>query len=250
MGSPLYATGKEAWPDVELAAEAFEAHVARLAAPPADDFAADLFLACACAQGSKPAIDHFERRYLPELDRGFAKIDATREERAEARQQLLERLFVKKKIADYAATGPLALWLRVCALRTLQNVVTRKPRETSIESELLDALPTETVDPELAHLQSLYRTAFREAFAAGLASLSTDDRALLHQRFIGGLTQGQLADAYDVHVNTIARWLERARTNIEQAIYRNLEDTLKVKGDELKSILRLVRSQLDISWSG
>src|SRR5262249_7449832 len=151
------------------------------------DFAADLYLACACAEGSKPAIDRFQATHLAEIARGFAKVTATDEERAEARQQLLERLFVKKKIADYAATGPVPLWLRVAGRRTRHNVVARKPKEPSVESELLDALPAETVDPELLHFQSLYRAAFREAFAAGLRGLSIEDRALLHQRFVGRL---------------------------------------------------------------
>jgi RNA polymerase sigma-70 factor, ECF subfamily len=245
----LYRRGREAWPDVELAEETFAAHVARVGEP-ALDFAGDLYLACALAEGSKVAMEKFEASYLRELEGGFAKVNATAEERAEARQQLLERLFVKKKIADYAATGPLALWLRVAALRTLHNVVARKPKETSIETELIDALPADTVDPELAHLQSLYRTAFKEAFASALKSMSIEDRALLHQRFIGQLTQPQLAASYQVHVNTIARWLERARQSLESAIYRDLEARLKVSGDELKSILRLVRSQLDVSLGG
>jgi RNA polymerase sigma-70 factor (ECF subfamily) len=242
----LYARGREAWPDVELSREAFDLRASQLS-DPALDFAGDLYLACACAEGSKRATDHFERKFLPELERGFAKVGATEEERAEARQQLLERLFVKKKIADYAASGPLALWLRVAALRTLHNVVTRKPKEISVENELLEALPAESVDPELLHLQNLYRAAFKEAFNAGLKSMSVEDRALLHQRFVGQLTQQQLADAYDVHVNTIARWLERARKTLESAIYRDLESRLEVKGEELESILRLVRSQLDVS---
>jgi RNA polymerase sigma-70 factor (ECF subfamily) len=242
----LYARGREAWPELELSEDAFVAHASRHGEASAD-FAADLFLACACAEGVSNAIERFEEKLLPELERGFAKVTATPEERAEAKQQLLERLFVKGKIADYAATGPLALWVRVAALRTLHNVVVRKPKETSIETELLDALPAESVDPELLHLQNLYRAAFREAFAAGLAVLSVEDRALLHQRFIGGLTQQQLAAAYQVHVNTIARWLEKAREKLESAIHRDLELRLKVNRDELKSILRLVRSQLDIS---
>lgn len=245
----LHARGREAWPDLEISEEDFAAHVSRLS-DPSPDFAADLYLACACALGSNRAIQHFEERYMKEIERGFAKVSASEEERAEAKQQLLERLFVKRKIADYAATGPLVLWLRVAALRTLHNVVARKPKETSIEQELLDALPAENVDPELLHLKSLYRAAFREAFASGVAALSVEDRALLHQRFVGNLTQPQLAEAYDVHVNTIARWIEKARQTLERAIYRDLESRLDVKGEELESILRLVRSQLDVSLGG
>src|SRR5262252_8888986 len=101
----LYSSGKRAWPDVELSEERFRAHLEKLGGEPSPDFAADLYLACACAEGSERAIDAFEKKYLPEIDRGFAKVTASDDERADARQQLLERLFVKKKIADYAGTG-------------------------------------------------------------------------------------------------------------------------------------------------
>ena len=55
----LYARGREAWPDVELSREAFDLRASQLS-DPALDFAGDLYLAVACTEGSKAAIDRFQ----------------------------------------------------------------------------------------------------------------------------------------------------------------------------------------------
>ena len=63
-------------------------------------------------------------------------------------------------------------------------------------------------------------------------------------------SQEDLAEAYAVHVNTIARWLARARTSLEDGVRAALRSRLKVGEGQFTSILRLVRSQLDVSLGG
>jgi RNA polymerase sigma-70 factor (ECF subfamily) len=212
-------------------------------------FAEDLALAFACGRGSRAAMERFEREYAGEVDRAFRRMNAGTLQASDVRQQVLEKLFVgeRPKILDYSGQGPLRVWLRVAALRLLTNLVTRAPRETPLEDELLAAEPLAGADPELEHMRNLYRAEFKQAFAAAVAALDVDDRVLLHQRFASRLSMEELAAAHDVHVNTASRWLQRARTALERAVRDDLQRRLRVSEGQLQSILRLVQSQLDIT---
>ena len=212
-------------------------------------FADDLYLAFACGRGSRSAVQRFERDYGDEIDRAFRRMNAGTLQLSDVRQQVLEKLLVgeRPKILDYSGQGPLRVWLRVAALRLLTNLVTRAPRETPLEDELLAAAPLATADPELEHMRQLYRAEFKQAFAAAVAALDVDDRVLLHQRFASRLSMEELAAAHDVHVNTVSRWLQRARATLETAIREDLRRRLRVSDDQLQSILRLVQSQLDVT---
>ena len=212
-------------------------------------FADDLYLAFACGRGSRAAIERFERDHGGEVDRAFRRMNAGTLQLSDVRQQVLEKLFVgdRPKILDYSGQGPLRVWLRVAALRLLTNLVTRAPRETPLEDELLAAEPLATADPELEHMRRLYRAEFKEAFAGAVQALGVDDRILLHQRFASRLSMEELAAAHDVHVNTVGRWLQRARAALEGAVRADLQRRLRVSDDQLQSILRLVQSQLDVT---
>jgi hypothetical protein len=56
-----------------------------------------------------------------------------------------------------------------------------------------------------------------------------------------------LAAAYDVHTNTIARWLGRARQTLEAKVKQGLAGRLALNEEQLASVLRLIRSQLDVT---
>jgi RNA polymerase sigma-70 factor, ECF subfamily len=212
-------------------------------------FAEDLALAHACGRGSRAAMERFEREYGGEVDRAFRRMGAGTLQPSDVRQQVFEKLFVggRPKILDYSGQGPLRVWLRVAALRLLTNLVTRAPRESPLEDELLAAEPLATADPELEHMRRLYRAEFKQAFAAAVAALDVDDRVLLHQRFASRLSMEELAAAHDVHVNTVGRWLQRARAALEGAVRDDLRRRLRVSDGQLQSILRLVQSQLDVT---
>ncbi|HVE86484.1 MAG TPA: sigma-70 family RNA polymerase sigma factor [Myxococcales bacterium] len=212
-------------------------------------FADDLYLAFACGRGSSQAMERFERDLGGEVERAFRRMSAGTLQLSDVRQQVLEKLFTgdRPKILDYSGAGPLRVWLRVASLRLLTNLVTRAPRETPLEDELLAAEPMATSDPELEHLRTLYRQEFKQAFAAAVASMGVDDRVLLHQRFAGRLSLEELAAAHEVHVNTVSRWLQRARAALEAGVRSDLRRRLRISDDQLQSILRLVQSQLDVT---
>jgi RNA polymerase sigma-70 factor, ECF subfamily len=256
-----HAAGASAWPGVSVSAEELAAYVAeRLPEGEGEDAAAqvsklqiaDLYLACACARGDVRAIQCFEQAYFGEVARAFRRARASEIQQADLEQMLREKLFVAgpgeaPKITGYAGSGPLRLWVRAVATRTLHNLVTRGPKETALDPEALANTEAAIDDPELEHMRGLYRGEFKQAFAEALSAMSYSDRLLLHRRFEGQRTLDELAAAYDVHTNTIARWLGRARHTLETKVKQSLAGRLALNEVELASVLRLIRSQLDVT---
>jgi RNA polymerase sigma-70 factor (ECF subfamily) len=123
-------------------------------------------------------------------------------------------------------------------------------REIPTEAaELADRMRQPSVDPRLDDLRRRYRGDFAAAFRAALAALPVRERNLLRQHHMDGLTIDQLAGLYRVHRATAARWVARARTTLSGETRRRLMERLGVATQDADSIIRLVRSQLDLSLS-
>lgn len=82
-----------------------------------------------------------------------------------------------------------------------------------------------------------------------MSALSVRERNLLRQRFADGIRIDQLAGLYGVHVATIGRWLAGAREQVYVVTRDILLERLRIGHAEFDSILRVVRSQLDLSIS-
>ena len=244
--------------DVPLTADAFVAHVAPHL-PPGDVLAGlatlragDLYLAAACASGSREGLAAFERELGAEVERAIRRSGSAATRADDVAQMLREKLFVaapgeRPKIAEYGGQAPLRVWLRVVLARMVQNLSMRAPKESPLDGALLADLPASTGDPLLDGMRETYRAEFRAAFASAVASLDVRDRVLLHQRFSAQRTQEDLAVEYGVHVNTIARWLARVRSSTTARTRDDLRRRLRVGEGEFTSILRLVASQLDLT---
>ena len=93
-------------------------------------------------------------------------------------------------------------------------------------------------------------TSLKRAFDVALRSLPAREQTLLRQHVIDGLTIDQLGALYHVHRATAARSLERARQAILAATREQMMGKLRVRSSELDSILRLIRSKLEVSLHG
>ena len=80
-----------------------------------------------------------------------------------------------------------------------------------------------------------------------LAELLPRDRTLLRQHHLLGLGIGEIGTMYGVHRATAARWIERCTRVLLNATRRTLATHLRVDRTDVDSILRLVRSKLEIS---
>jgi len=246
----------DAWPTVTpLAADVFAAWVGDRLPRGADLSRAptsDLYLACACARGDAPAIAAFDANYLREVSIAAAKLRAAPEIADEARQVVRDLLFVARPdraaaIATYAGRGDLRGWVRVVAMREVLRLCQRDRREIATDDEaLLDALSPAT-DPEIERLKERYRQAFAAAFAEAVRGLPARERKLLRLSVVDGLGVEAIGKRFEVHHATAARWLVRAREMLLDATRARLAGDLGLTADEVDSVIRLVRSRVEVS---
>lgn len=247
-----------AWPAVDLSSEQFVAHLARhLPAGTRVEIALeqmhtnDLYLARACALGDRNAIDAFEQYCVTDLEYVVSRHRAFSDLAAEVKQRVRERVLVGNagppRIDGFSGRGDLRGWVRVLAVREAIGVVRRSHRETSIDDDAqLHAFVT-LGDPGVEQLKACYVEEFKQAFSAALRGLSPRDQTLLCQHVIDGMTIDQLGVLYRMHRATAARNLQRVRREVLVAIRTRLASRLEVRPSQVDSILRLVRSRLDVT---
>ncbi len=257
----IVAVAREARPEVELAADVFVRHVGRVLRDAPDAVAAlaelradELFIACGCTQGVRRAHRVFEEEFLPDARQILARAGTPVDEQ-EFLQRLRDRLLVAAadkppRIAGFSGRGELRNWVRIAAHRLIVDGY-RKGRDPTVASsdDSTDAIASAAPDPELAALKSTYREGFREAFETAFARLSPRDRTLLRYRYLDGLEVQQLAEIDGRHRVSVSRALSRARESLLEHLRRDLAQRLQVGLSEADSMVRLMRSQLDVSIS-
>ncbi len=251
-------TAHTQWPTVALDDNAYLEHLANKlkerATEPLQQVletlpAADLYLAAACAEGMSSAIETFRQAFLPDLRVSLAKVGIADSIIDETEQELMLTLFVPQsgeaQIAQYGGRGRLRSWLRSVGVRTARHLMGSLRAQGSDEE--IEHLESEMRDPELELVRTRYGDQVRKAFAAALLGLAGRQRNILRQYYIDRLTIDQLAALYRVNRATAARWVIAARTAILDTTREKLKSELAMSNSEVDSLIRLVRSQLEIS---
>lgn len=252
-----HADAAAAWPTLDVRFDRYLAQLARRvterAGEPAERVirtmpAADLYLAAACADGDEPAIAVFQQALVPDLRRALGKLAMPAATLDEAVQRVVVALLVgeRAQIAGYAGRGTLRSWLRTIGVRTARRMLGDKHAPTGGDEELA-SLPAAVRDPELELLRERYRDEVRRAFAAAFAQLAPRERNVLRQYYIDQLTIDDLAALYRVNRATTARWVAGARLAVVKATRAQLVDEVGVPASQVDSVIRLVRSQLELS---
>jgi RNA polymerase sigma-70 factor (ECF subfamily) len=249
--STLYTRARTAWPTLEVAEAEFVAWVAERVEGETR-LAGDLYIAFACARGDAVAIALFEQHFLREVEHAAAKLRVSPTLADEAKQVVRDLLFVGREdkppaIGQYSGRGDLRGWTRVVAMRELLKLRSRDAKEVPIGDEaLLDALSPAN-DPELELAKSRYREVFGTAFRDALARLPAKDRALLRHLLIDGFSLDVIGGMYGVHRATAARWVASARQDLLDGTKAQLALALSLSDREVESVIRVVRSRLDLS---
>lgn len=212
--------------------------------------AADLALAWAVARGDAVAAKRFDALVGPEIVAAARAIDRAPAFVDEIAQQTRVRLVVgdgngPPRVATYRGAGPLRAWAAIAAQRMALNAK-RDARQSVGDDVLADVVDREP-DPELRHLKMLYRSEFRDALLAALASVPDRSRAVLRLRFVEGLELAQIGRLYGVHESTASRWASSALEAIAVATRENLIARLAISNETADSVVRMVQSQLDLS---
>ena len=252
----MIATARAQWPKVTFDEDQLAPFIGErlvgpdlpsaLAAAPA----ADLALAGACVAQEPTAHAAFDA-VLVEVTSAGAAVNATKDLVDEVKQLLRLQLLVVKDgkppgIAGYRGKGPLRGWVRITATRELIRHKKKRQRDVPLERSL-DGMLTSGGDPALEALKAEYRSEFAVALREAIELLSAEDRTLLRQQIVDGMSIDAIGVAFGVHRATAARWLTRARAALVAATHRRLADRLKLPVDQIESVIRLVQSKLDAS---
>lgn len=204
---------------------------------------ADLYLACACANGDGRALAAFDAAFV-----------APARASDDAKQQLRARLFVRDPgkpspgIGLYGGRGELARWVRAALARLEIDEVRRGGREVPAEESLLDALGIDPAQsPELAHTKADARVLVQRALREAIDALGDRERAMLLQHHLDGLGVVALGKIYALDASNVSRTLARARLAIVAAMKRALARDVRLYGADLDSLLALVQSQLELT---
>src|SRR5260221_7125848 len=124
LAAALLAEGRAAWPKLRVPTRRFNRRALALiqTAQGAKLHGADLYLACACAEGAAGALAEFEKEHLSQVPSYVARIGRDPTFVQEVCSRLRERLLVAQgkrppRIAEYSGRGALSSWLRIAAVR-------------------------------------------------------------------------------------------------------------------------------------
>jgi RNA polymerase sigma-70 factor (ECF subfamily) len=215
--------------------------------------AADLYLACACAERVRGAIEAFDRAHMSRVGMFLSQLRPSPSFVDDVRQVLRERLFVGKdgaapRIAEYTGRGALASWLRVMALRAAIDL--RRAGADAVAAGGDDPerhVQSGAADPELDYIKQRYRGELNEAIRLAVAALADAPRDLFQRHFVDGITLDRLAADLGVHRATVARRVAAARAAVLDEARRLLGARLGARSSEVDSLVHLMRSQLELS---
>jgi RNA polymerase sigma-70 factor (ECF subfamily) len=250
---------RAAWPKVRVERDVFLRYLAertgnRSHGPVPNVHVEDLYLACGCAVGDSHALAELESRFFPEVGAYVRTIDPAPEFADEVRQVLRAKLLVRDgdeppRIAEYTGRGPLAGWLRVASIRAAHDLQRKRKRFATLDTGQAGRLRSRGPDPEVAYVMEHYGREFRDAFQKTLSALPARERNILSLYFLDGMTSEAIGVFYRVHGSTVRVWIKRLRTTILDETRRRLRERLAVGRSELDSVMRAIRSDMDVSIS-
>jgi RNA polymerase sigma-70 factor (ECF subfamily) len=255
--SRLLAEARAAWPDLEVPDEAFAVYLAERLPPGRDVLAAlggvqaaDLFLACGCTRQDPAALQAFERHFMSRLAAYLQRAEALPSFTDEVKQAVRVRLLVPQgelapRIASYRGQGPLAVWLRLAAVRLAVNLRRTGRRERG--GQELERLPAQGADPEMQFLQTHYRQELERAMEGALRALPVRDANLLRLNFFERLSADAIGAMHGVSGRTVHRWIAEIRERIVIETRRLLNQRMPLTDSQFESVVGLVASELEVS---
>jgi RNA polymerase sigma-70 factor (ECF subfamily) len=244
-----FRAGQEAWPGLAMSADDFVSWIQTrgIGLDSLRSEGADLYLAAGCARGEPRALELFDRTFLQPPGPAVGRVTLNLTQLEELRQRLRVRLLTgpQPRIGTFQGQGPLAAWVRVAAARMAADLQwSERPMG---DDALVDALVQAGADPELVTARREHQAAFREALQDAIAALGPREKTLLRMSFIDEMTIDDIRLVYRVHRATVARWLVAVRRQVFEHVCQRLSIRLRSSPSEVASLVRLVRSEVDLS---
>jgi len=249
----LHAAGSVAWPRLAVTFSDFAAYATGVSlSQEALAHAGDVFLACACLGGNARAHAELDRLLSDHVPLFVQRIDRAPEFVDEVRQRVRELLLHAEhpKLARYSGMGPLLAWLRVVAVRAALDIKRAgSDDEIAVGADLVERIALEPADPELDLIKQRFHGMVDQAMAAGVARLTARQRNVLRLYFVSELNIDEIGNIYDAHRSTVARWISSAQRTLLDGVRAHLRRHYRLDTADLRSLHRLVRSELQVSMS-
>ncbi len=195
----------------------------------------DHALACACAEGSSAAWDHFVAEFRPALYRAADAIDRTGVAR-ELADAIYGELFSKSLFRYFHGRSTLATWLR--ALLSQRHV--DRYRETRRLEPLPDEDGATIAAPPPPPDRARFVAAMHTVLAAAMAALDTRDRLRLGCYYAQKMTLVQIGRFTRESEATVSRQLARTRRQIGDDVKRRLRSDCGFSDDEIAECISSV----------
>ena len=243
-GAPMSADARRACEalaehGIAIAVEPFERELMRRRASVKGELhVEDLALAFACAQKNEPALIHFERTYFAQASRALKKMKLSGTLADDVLGWMRFELFARPQgplVLTYSGRGDLGSWVRAIAVHEALKRVRRERRD--VTPEVAADLPMP--DAELSAMRGAYGVEFTRALADSFGAMSTQERNLLRQYFLDGLTIDTLAGLYKIHRATAARRVTAAREELVERVRTSLVRELKLSQTGVDQVITL-----------
>ncbi len=243
----ILADAHAAWPGILVLDAQFAGFLAAKSFADSTRFS-DLYIAFAASIHDADAARAIEEAHAPALRKALAGLRLGSAQIDDVLQNLWRDLFAGEtpRIAQFDGSGDLRSWLRVAATRAGLRVLKKSKREMP-ESEISEIAEKASGDPELMLLKARYRADFHAAVEAAIEQMSAPNAMILRQHFVDGLSIDELGKLYALHRATAARRLANAKQMLVASIRTEFKKKARLDDDECESVLRLVRSGLDIT---
>lgn len=210
--------------------------------------ASDLYLAQACAVGDAKAIAAFDDSCRDVVMGSLRTMGLADDVIADVAQDVRAKLFAgsNPRIATYTGRASLRTWTRTVATRAAVSRLRKKP-QAHVDDEVLAALPSPDDGPEEQHFRAKYRVELKAAFEEAMASLTAQQRNVLRHHYVDTLSIDEIGALYGVHRTTAFRWLETARATLAKRTQSGFQARIKATPSELRSIVRLLQSNIELS---
>jgi RNA polymerase sigma-70 factor, ECF subfamily len=206
----------------------------------------DLALACACAEGSDVAWEHFVREFRPVLYRSADAIDPAGGAR-ELADSLYGELFGltardggrRSHFLYFHGRSSLATWLRaVLAQRHVDRLRDRSRSDPLPADDAPDAIPmpAESVNPRWRQ----YLDLVTRVLAAAIARLRPRERLRLRCYYAQDLTLAQIGTVLGEHEATVSRGLAGTRRTIRMDVEATLRQEHRMSDAEIDECLAAV----------
>jgi RNA polymerase sigma-70 factor (ECF subfamily) len=243
----ILADAHAAWPGILVPDAQFAAFLASKSFVESTRFS-DLYIAFAASLRDPDAARAIEEAHSPALRKALAGLRLGQAQIDDVLQSLWRDLFATDppRISQFDGSGDLKSWLRVAATRAGLRVLKKSKREVP-ESEISEIAEKASGDPELMLLKAQYRADFHAAVETAIENMNSANAMILRQHFVDGLSIDELGKLYALHRATAARRLANAKQMLVASIRTEFKKKAKLDDDECESVLRLVRSGLDIT---